>query len=37
MQHQKSASIDCWPSLAFMFKECLSQSISPPATFLIIR
>ncbi|CAM4958947.1 unnamed protein product [Rotaria socialis] len=37
MQHQKSVSVDCWPSLAFMFKECLSQSISSPATFLIIR
>ncbi|CAF4329023.1 unnamed protein product, partial [Rotaria sp. Silwood2] len=37
LQHQKNLSVDCWPTLAFMFKECLSQSISPPATFLIIR
>ncbi|CAF0944762.1 unnamed protein product [Adineta steineri] len=37
LQHEKCASIDCWPTLAFMFKECLAQSISPPATFLMIR
>ncbi|CAF3354247.1 unnamed protein product [Rotaria sp. Silwood1] len=37
LQQQKNLSLDCWPTLAFMFKDCLSQSISPPATFLIIR
>ncbi|CAF0867652.1 unnamed protein product [Adineta ricciae] len=37
LQYQKKLSVDCWSTLVLMFKECLSQSISPPAIFLMIR
>ncbi|CAF1040873.1 unnamed protein product [Didymodactylos carnosus] len=38
LEQQKSLTVDFWPQLSFMFKECLSsQPISQSATFLILR
>ena len=36
-EQQPKFSMDCWSSLAAMFKECLSQPISSTVTFLMIR
>ena len=36
-EQQPKFSMDCWSSLAAMFKECLAQPISSTVTFLMIR